>query len=64
MPLLHSVSDITGSSSSSSSNGIIYSYHITGLQRLLELLEFEDSRISRQSANESDKVANTMHRPL
>ena len=48
MPVLHSVSDITGSSSSSRKNkDTVYSYPITGQQRLLELQEFEASRISR-----------------
>ena len=60
MPLLHSVSDITGSTSKN--KGKICSYPITVLQRLLELQDFEVSRISRQLANESDKVTSTTHR--
>jgi len=40
-----------------------YSYPITSVDRPLVLQEFEDPRISRQSAHEGDKVISLTHRP-
>jgi len=42
----------------------MYSYHITGLDRLLRFQEVEAPRISIQSAHGGGKVDSPPHRPL
>jgi hypothetical protein len=39
-------------------------YSITGPERLLGLQEFENTKISRQSANEDESVVNSTHQEV